>query len=135
MLSEIRMLVDYVAAGSAQSLQDLAVSDPGATPPAALGAGQLLLRLDEIEARTTDQRLEPSDLALIQLARGALGRLVRPASGLTIAYTAMVVGNRRGKGSESRATLAEEAFPGLVRVPEPIAGRSGCYSLSRYLLR
>jgi hypothetical protein len=113
-LSEIRMLVDYVAASSVRTLDDLKIYDPGSDPPAELNAGQLLLRLDQIEARTTDQSYTPSDLALIQVTRDALGRLVRPSSGLSVAYTAMVVGNQRGRKSESRATLAQQAYPGLV---------------------
>ena len=113
-LSEIRMLVDYVAASSVRTLDDIKIYDPESNPPAELNAGQLLLRLDEIEARTTNQSYTPSDLALIQVTRDALGRLVRPSSGLTIAYTALVIGNRRGRKSESRATLAQQAYPGLV---------------------
>jgi hypothetical protein len=113
MLSEIRMLVDYVAASSTRTLDDLKIHDPGSAPPAELNSGQLLLRLDEVEARAAEQAYNPSDLALIQIARDALGRLIRPASGLTVAYTAMVVGNRRGKRSESRATFAQQAYPGF----------------------
>ena len=113
-LSEIRMLLDYVAASSVRTLDEVKIYDPGSNPPMELNAGRLLLRLDEIEARTTDQSYTPSDLALIQIVRDALGRLVRPSSGLTVAYTALVVGNRRGRGSVSRATLAQQAYPGLV---------------------
>jgi cell division protein FtsB len=115
-LCEVRMLVDYLAASSVRTLNDVQISDPGSTVSATLSAGELLLRLDEIEMRTSYPRLQPSDLALVQTARNALGQLVRPASGLTIAYTALVVGNRRGKGSQSRATLAQEAYPGLVSI-------------------
>jgi hypothetical protein len=116
LLSEIRMLVDFVAASSVRTLGDIAVNDPGSSPPSTLDAGQLLVRLDEIDERIADNTAVPSDFALIQVTRDALGRLVRPASGLTVAYTALVVGNRRGQGSESRATLAQEAYPGLVAV-------------------
>jgi hypothetical protein len=116
LLSEIRMLVDYLAAGSARTLGEIKISDPSSTPPVELDAGGLLLRLSEIEARTVDQTYSPSDFALLLIARDALNRLIPPASGLTVAYTAMVVGNRRGKGSESRATLAQQAYPGLARV-------------------
>jgi hypothetical protein len=113
-LSEIRMLIDYVAASSVRTLGEIKIYDPGSDPPVELNAGQLLLRLDQIEARTTDQAYTPSDLALIQITRDALGRLVRPSSGLTVAYTALVVGDRRGRKSESRAMLAQQAYPGLV---------------------
>jgi cell division protein FtsB len=113
-LSEIRMLVDYLAASTVRTLDEIKIHDPGSNPPTELNAGQLLLRMDEIEARTADQSYTVSDLALIQVTRDALGRLVRPVSGLTVAYTALVVGNRRGSKSESRATLAQQAYPGLV---------------------
>jgi hypothetical protein len=113
-LSEIRMLVDYVASSSVRTLDELKIYDPGSNPPVELNAGQLLVRLDEIEARTTEQTYTSSDLALIQVTRDTLGRMVRPSSGLTVAYTALVVGNRRGRKSESRATLAQQAYPGLV---------------------
>jgi hypothetical protein len=115
-LCEIRMLVDYLAASSLRTLNEVQINDPATTPATTLNSSELLLRLDEIEVRTTYQGHEPSDLAIIQTARDALGRLVRPASGLTVAYTALVIGNRRGRGSQSRATLAQEAYPGLVNI-------------------
>jgi len=113
-LCELRMLLDYLATSSDRTLDEVQVSDPATTPATTLNAGQLFRRLDEIEVATTYQGYQPSDLALIQTARDTLGRLVRPASGLTIAYTALVVGNRRGRGSQSGATLAQGAYPGLV---------------------
>lgn len=115
LLSEVRMLLDYVAADPTLSLADLTIPDP-ANPANALTSNDILIRLDEIEeAGSHSDKLASGHRSFLQLLRDALVRRTRPASGLTIAYTALVAGNLRGLGSESRATLAAGAYPALVR--------------------
>ena len=116
-LSEIRMLLDYIAAQPDQSLADFRSKD-GKSAGADLDIGAIVARLSEIERRigaADATPLQPDDVGLMIVLRDALVQRTRPASGLTIAYTAMVSGNGRGSGSESRATMAEGAYSGLVR--------------------
>ena len=115
-LSEIRMLLDFVAGNCALVLADLKVADFD-NPGQQLGAAQVLVRLDAIETTLRDPAAGPlgkCDFALLQLVRDAVSRMAKPATGLTVAFTSLVVGGRRGRHSESRATLAEEAYPALV---------------------
>jgi hypothetical protein len=116
LLSEIRMLLDYIAAQPDKDLADLGIKDPE-HPGSELGVGDILARLDRIEteANETDAKpLAPNDAALMILLRDVLVRKTSPATGLTIAYTAMVSRNGRGGGSESRATMAQAAYAGLI---------------------
>jgi hypothetical protein len=115
LLAEIRMLLDYVAADPETALAELTIPDPGGG--ASLRIGAVLPRLDMAERSVAGEHAGPlaaDDAALLLLLRDALVRKTRPASGLTVAYTALVSGNRRGEHSESRASLATEAYPGLV---------------------
>jgi hypothetical protein len=119
-LSEIRMLLDYLAADPNSSVASLSVTD-AKTPGEPLDINGILVRIGEIEARiTTDHAtpLDSRDYALLLVVRDTLVRATRPASGLTIAYTAMVSGNRRGHVAESRNTLAYEAYPGVARIAD-----------------
>ena len=113
-LSEIRMLLDYVASCGTLDLSALSVQNPE-RPKEALSAGEILVWLDQIETDLRNrQHLRDADFAFLQLVRDAVSRLARPATGLTVAFTALVTGSRRSPGSESRATLAEEAYPALL---------------------
>lgn len=114
--SEVRMLVDYVSASTKRTLRDLEMPDPAAPGGAPMPIGDALTRIERMERRLADR--EPpvvGDFALVQVVRDALSEIVRPASGLTIAYTAMVTGNRRGPRSDERATMAERAYRGLAQ--------------------
>jgi hypothetical protein len=46
--------------------------------------------------------------------RDMLNGIARPASSLTIAYTALVIGSRRGKDAESREKMARKAYGGMI---------------------
>lgn len=50
----------------------------------------------------------------LQAVRDGLIRITRPATGYSIAYTGLVVGNERGKGSEATYELAKQAYGGLT---------------------
>jgi hypothetical protein len=115
-LSEIAMLVDYIAANAAKRLADLQANDPATNK--ILTAGEVLEKLNEMQqkaANTPPSLLTAADLTWLQVVRDALNSLSSPASGLTVAYTALVTGRRRDRKSLSRETLAQVAYPGLVR--------------------
>jgi hypothetical protein len=112
------MLVDYIAANAAKSITEICLKDTR-SPFGEMTIGPILSRLDEIGSvleHSTDGSctIAAEDAAFLQTLRDTLDRIVRPASSLTIAYTALVTGSRRGRDSESRETLARDAFGGLV---------------------
>lgn len=120
-ISEIRMLLDFCTGSPAQTLKDLVIPDPVAAPPVG-DAGPVLIRNAEVLNRLNDLELKvagganlnSTERTFLQLLRDALGGMVRPASGLTIAYTAMVVGNQRAPYGQSRAMRAQQAYANLV---------------------
>ena len=118
-ISEIRLLQDFVTGSPAQTLKDLTIPDPYAPPavgdaePAVMKNAKVLNRLNELEL-SHGTVLTGADQTFLQLLRDALGVMVRPASGLTIAYTAMVVGNPRAPYGRSRAMRAQQAYASLA---------------------
>lgn len=120
LVSEARMLIDYLASLPDRSLSGLKAKECPGTPATNAPASDIdacrILALVDGYARTVDSgdgTLSAEQCSTLQLIRDALVTAVRPATGLTVAYTAMVVGNRRGAGSQSRASLAQGAYPGL----------------------
>src|SRR6202030_1906554 len=61
-----------------------------------------------------ERAIKPEDTAFLQIMRDVLNRIARPASSLTIAYTALVTGSRRSKDAESREKLARKAYGGMI---------------------
>ncbi len=57
--------------------------------------------------------IAPTDVAFLHLVRDALNVMVRPASGMTVAYTWMVTGGTRVRKGGPRLDLAKEAYPAL----------------------
>jgi hypothetical protein len=114
-INEIRMLLDFISGSSSQTLRTLTIPDPSAHPASGdaplLKTAEILNRLNALEQKiglggtvTSDER------TFLQLLRDALSVLVRPASSLTIAYSAMVVRRQRQWGR----TRAEQAFGSYV---------------------
>lgn len=120
-INEIRMLLDYVTGSPIQTLKDLVIPDPNAPVPAG-NAEPVLMKNAEIMNRLNDLELKvaggstlvSAERTFLQLLRDALGVMVRPATGLTIAYSSMVVGNQRGPYAQSRAIRAEQAYASLA---------------------
>ena len=120
-INEIRMLLDYVTGSPVQTLKDLVIPDPAALPPAGdakptlMKNAAVLNRLNDLELTVAGGGiLVSAERTFLQLLRDALGAMVRPATGLTIAYTSMVVGNQRGPYAQSRARRAEQAYASLA---------------------
>ncbi len=124
LISEIRMLLDFVTGSPIQTLHDLIIPDPDRPPadtqpqasePPTLRNAAILNRLNDLEAKVTGGgTVTSTDRTFLQLLRDALGTMVRPATGLSIAYTSMVVGRQRGPYSLSRAMRAEQAYASLA---------------------
>ena len=122
LLNEIRMLVDYIAANADHTLGEIHLKDP--RPPAEeMSIGAILSRLDEIDVElghssetAAECSIRPEDTAFLQIIRDTLNGVARPASSLTIAYTALVTGSRRSTDTESREKLARKAYGGLISI-------------------
>ncbi len=119
-LNEVLMLLDYVAGCPGKTLDDVKVTDTAQTgaaqPGTVMPVSQVLARLTAIDRALNSPGtpiLGESDPSFLLLVRNALNALIKPCSGLTVAYTAMVVGNRRGHAMRSRAVLAGQAYSAL----------------------
>jgi hypothetical protein len=111
-IAEIRLLVDYASSNAIQSIVDLKVpKDVSSDSP--YTALECLKRLDCIEQNLPN--ITGSDTAFLYLLRDRLNELVKPATGMTIAYTTMatITGGRGGIPQAPRLHLAEEAHPAL----------------------
>jgi hypothetical protein len=116
------MLVDYIAANADHTLGEIHIKDP--RPPAEeMSIGAILSRLDEIDVELGHPSetagacaIKPEDTAFLQIIRDTLNGVARPASSLTIAYTALVTGSRRSTDTESREKLARKAYGGLISI-------------------
>lgn len=113
-LDEIELMLDFVAGSPDRTLHDLKFvshKDPTKIMP----VKDVLAELDSIREALKPGRpvLPETDRSFLLLVRDALNTLIRPASGLTVAYTAMVVGNRRRQDMKSRAVKAGLAYTGL----------------------
>ena len=120
-INEIRMLLDFVTGSPVQTLKDLAIPDPnlppptGDTDPVLMKNAAVLNRLNDLELKAANGGvLTSAERTFLQLLRDALGAMVRPATGLTIAYSAMVVGNQRAPYAQSRAMRAQQAYASLA---------------------
>lgn len=133
LVSEIRLLLDYVAASSTRTLKDLTIPDQDQPPsdpvPRLMRSVAILERLNDIEAKLPDATtpIGSKDHTFLQFLRDALVAMVRPATGVTVAYSSMVVGRQRGAGVPSRAMWAVWAYPDL-------AGFAYRHRLSQYAL-
>ena len=123
LLNEIRMLVDYIAANATHTLAEIHIKEP-LSPTQEMTIGTILSRLDDIDSEFDEQpsetaserSIKPGDAAFLQIIRDTLNEVARPASSLTIAYTALVTGSRRGKDTESREKLARKAYGGMISI-------------------
>lgn len=111
-VDEVSMLLDYVAGCPTQTLHNLAVTpDQGridlGKPTATMPVPTVLSELATIKGHLDnkpDATITSGELLFLFLVRDALNTLVKPASGLTVAYPAMVVGKAgRGRQVPSRA--------------------------------
>ena len=135
LIAEIQLLFDYAGGNANQSISDLKVREivePGKQGSTAVDeqrrdgfftAQECLERLHLVERklRALDATstggvaaadFDGTDVAFLHLLRDGLNALVKPATGMTIAYTTMTMTNE-GKGPAPRRHLAEQAYPSL----------------------
>jgi hypothetical protein len=119
LISEVQLLLDFVSGLPAHSLRDLEIGnlelpqEPGAAaPPHSLKAGAVVMGVEHLVdqlKRGTD--LSPADITFLRLTKDALVHMTAPATGMSIAYTTMVLGTRKNLFRMARAA---QAYPGLV---------------------
>lgn len=112
LVSEIWMLVDYIAGNPKQGLSRVAVAD-ASHPGTNFTPTELLREVSDTRLRVEEGKLRPYDRPSMEIMRDALNLLTWPASGLTVAYTTMVSGPLRHRGA-SRFSLAAQAYPNLL---------------------
>jgi len=125
------LLIDYISGRSEKSLKDLDTGQlemPGRPPPATPGPpppvtpSQVWQKFCEIGyPPVPEPRPKAENAAFVLEVKDRLNALARPARGLTIAYTAIFVGNTgfwvRSKATAEKQTLvrqAEEAYPSIA---------------------
>ncbi len=122
LLNEIHMMLDFITSSPDRSLATLSIPDTKSQvmegDPPVIKITEILRRLNELEARllAPNPPITDDDQTFLQVLRDALGLMVRPASGLTIAYTTMVVGRQRRLLGRSRAEEAYGNLAGLASV-------------------
>ena len=121
LLNEIHMMLDFTTSSPDRSLAALSIPDTKSQvegDPPIIKITEILRRLNELEARLlgSSPLVTDDDQTFLQVLRDALGLMVRPASGLTIAYTTMVVGRQRRLLGRSRAEEAYGNLSGLASV-------------------
>src|SRR5690242_3753415 len=123
LIREVQLLLDFISGLTNRRLKDLEVSCPdSACAPdqiKKLKGEQVIARLEEIVAGyDKDIALQPTNIAFLKLLKDELVQMAAPATGLTVAYTAMVVGSGRKKeGRElpkDRVDYAQAAYPALM---------------------
>ncbi|MFL5252940.1 MAG: hypothetical protein ACJ8AI_08605 [Rhodopila sp.] len=123
LIQEVRLLLDFVSGRVDRRLKDLKICGPALSgapgTPEMLAGNQLIARVEEIAANhDKGNELAPADIACLRLLKDELVSITAPATGLTIAYTTMVVGGgRKMKDKQElpadRVDYARSAYPAL----------------------
>ena len=129
LLDEVYLLMDFVSGRGERALVDLDIramrvpDETGKLVPAT-DVNQVVTHICSLRYPDTSGRgVDPArDAAFLLLVKDELNRLANPATGLTVAYTAMAVSAieeaTSARAAPSRATtrpaLAARAYPGLV---------------------
>ena len=126
MLNEVYLLMDFVSGRHDKSLTSLS----GIRIP---GKDSAITNADDIITHISTLRFPPEEFrpltarnaAFLLIVKDQLNRIAKPAIGVTVAFTAMVVGSDRephpGTASArrrkdgTRQSLAAEAYPSLIR--------------------
>ncbi len=127
LLCQIRVLLRYVSARPELSLANLTIEGKN-LPQSPMTAGDIIVSLDGIEAKLAKEprtRLDAKDLVVLQFTRDKLSELVKPATGLTVAYTSMVT--EASWSAHAMFDLSKNAYPHLK-------GRARIHRWSRNVL-
>lgn len=116
LVAEIRLLIRAVANDPSKRLSEMKVRWKGKDDTEAKDRTfddvvELLAELDE----SSDARKDIKKIGLLQAIKDSVISLTTPATGLSIAYTALIVGDQRGTRSDSTFELARIAYGSLEK--------------------
>jgi hypothetical protein len=126
LIREVQLLLDFISGVPERRVKNLEIPEGDATTatgePKKLKGWDIISRFERIVAKhDNNHTLSSDDVAFLELVRDELVHAVSPATGLTISYTAMVVGSepkgrrRLDRTEYGRLGYAKDAYPGLVR--------------------
>jgi hypothetical protein len=130
-LNEVHLLIDFVTGRADRSLSTLSMPDPG-NPAKTLTSGEVIKAIAEMRypPKGTDA-VNARNAAILLVAKDQLSALATPATGLTIAYTRLFIGEEAGvpfwsafrrraepgrnreRHHDIRIDLAQRSFPSL----------------------
>ena len=129
-LNEVHLLIDFVSGRADRSLSTLSMRDPG-DPAKTMTSGEIIKAIAEMRypPKGTDA-VNARNAAILLVAKDQLSALATPATGLTIAYTRLFIGEEAGvpwsglrrraapgqnreRDHDIRINLAQRSFPGL----------------------
>ncbi len=129
-LNEVHLLIDFVSGRADRSLGTLSMRDPG-DPAKTMTSGEIIKAIAEMRypPKGTDA-VNARNAAILLVAKDQLSALATPATGLTIAYTRLFIGEEAGvpwsglrrraglgqnreRDHDIRIDLAQRSFPSL----------------------
>jgi hypothetical protein len=116
LVAEIRILVRAIANDPNKRLSDLSVEwrDTEDSKPRKIDFAQIVYLIGDMEKNETS-RTDVGKLGLLQAIKDNLIALTKPATGLTISYTALVTGSNKREPVDSTIELARRAYGNLER--------------------
>ena len=128
-LNEVHLLIDFVSGRADRSLSTLSMRDPG-DPAKTMTSGEIIKAIAEMRypPKGTDA-VNARNAAILLVAKDQLSALATPATGLTIAYTRLFIGEEAGVPWSDRR---RRAAPGQNReAGSRYSDRSGTKKLSQ----
>jgi hypothetical protein len=111
--AEVRILIRAIVDDSTKNISDLKIQWKDNDKPVTLEYPDVVLLI--AKPNPSDLEQTSARTGQLQAVRDGLGRMARPATGYSIAYTSLIVGNERGTATEATYQLAQQAYGGLTR--------------------
>ena len=105
-LDEVHLLLDFISGRTDKTLNDFEITLPDGT---AMQGAKLIEELTKIRYPTPVGRDRAHDAALLLCAKDKLTAMASPARGMTIAFTAMLV----GLGTRESGKINDQSRPGV----------------------
>ena len=147
-LNEVHLLIDFVSGRADRSLSTLSMRDPG-DPAKTMTSVEIIKAIAEMRypPKGTDA-VNARNAAILLVAKDQLSALATPATGLTIAYTRLFIGEEAGvpwsglrrraapgqnrkRDHDIRIDLAQRSFPAFKPMPPSFVGGATGWPSSR----
>ena len=113
LIAEIRILIRAIANDPTKRLSNIRVKWREGDNPIEYDYPKVVEKLSALDMTDHAQGLL-NRLGILQAIKDELVQQTAPATGLSIAYTALVTGRQRGSNAESMSSLAQVAYGSLV---------------------